>query len=702
MSALNAHPERAVRLADRLVMAQRQRFVGRAGELELFRSALQGSEPPFAVLHVYGPGGVGKTRLLGEYARVADSDGLPMVRLDGRTIEPSPGRISARPASGDAACRPASPLAALGRQPRSALLIDTYERLTPLDAWLRETFLPQLPGQMLIVIAGRNPPTSAWRMDPGWQDLVRVISLRNLPPQDSRAYLRARGIPEARHPSVLAFTHGHPLALALVADVLTRGERETFSPENAPDVVRVLLERFVQQVPSAAHRRALEVCARTRVTTEALLADVLGPADAPALFAWLRGLSFVEQGAEGLFPHDLAREVLDADLRWRDPESFRDLHARVLRSLVRRLQARTGREQQRAYFDLVYLSRNSPLMRTYYDWKAMGTAYAEPAAPEDSPAILAMVRRHEGEASERIAAYWLGRRPDAFLAFRGAGRQLAGFTAVLLLDEADPEACAADPAVAAAWQCVRRYGPLRPGERLMHHRFWMSRGGYQDRAAVTLTAAAGAPRWLTTPGLAWTFLAVADPDFREAHFTTIGFPRAPEAEFEVGGRRYGVFAHDWRVEPPLTWIERKGQLDPAVESAPAPLDWESRAPLVVLSRPDFEAAVRRALRDFTRPAALAANPLLRSRVAAEHAGGAPTPATLQALLREATETLQANPTDEKLHRAIRRTYLEPAATQELAAELLGLPFSTYRCHLSGGIGRVTEWLWRRELHGLES
>jgi hypothetical protein len=90
MSALNAHPERAVRLADRLVMAQRQRFVGRAGELELFRSALQGSEPPFAVLHVYGPGGVGKTRLLGEYARVADSDGLPMVRLDGRTIEPSP------------------------------------------------------------------------------------------------------------------------------------------------------------------------------------------------------------------------------------------------------------------------------------------------------------------------------------------------------------------------------------------------------------------------------------------------------------------------------------------------------------------------------------------------------------------------------------------------------------------------------------
>jgi hypothetical protein len=35
---------------------------------------------------------------------------------------------------------------------------------------------------------------------------------------------------------VLAFTHGHPLALALVADLLARGEQPTFTPEDAPDV----------------------------------------------------------------------------------------------------------------------------------------------------------------------------------------------------------------------------------------------------------------------------------------------------------------------------------------------------------------------------------------------------------------------------------------------------------------------------------
>src|SRR5262249_44965035 len=138
-----------------------------------------------------------------------------------------------------------APLAALDRRPRGVLLIDTYEALAPLDNWLRESFLPQLPGQTTIVIAGRHSPASAWRTDPDWSDLARIVSLRNLPPTDSREYLRARRIPEGQHQEVLEFTHGHPLALALVADLLVHGEQRSFSPEQAPDVVGVLLSRFV-------------------------------------------------------------------------------------------------------------------------------------------------------------------------------------------------------------------------------------------------------------------------------------------------------------------------------------------------------------------------------------------------------------------------------------------------------------------------
>jgi rhodanese-related sulfurtransferase len=184
-------------------------------------------------------------------------------------------------------------------------------------------------------------------------------------------------------------------------------------------------ERVVEQLPGGAHYHALEVCARTRLTTQELLNHVLGRDEAASAFEWLRGLSFIEHTPDGVVPHDLAREILDADLRWRDPEGYRDLHGRILRYLVGRLQTRTGREQQRAYFDFVYLSRTSPVMRSYYDWETMTAAYAEPANPADYDSILTMVRRHEGRASERVAEFWLRRRPDAFVAFRRAGQQLS-------------------------------------------------------------------------------------------------------------------------------------------------------------------------------------------------------------------------------------------------------------------------------------
>jgi hypothetical protein len=312
-----------------------------------------------------------------------------------------------------------------------------------------------------------------------------------------------------------------------------------------------------------------------------------------------------------------------------------------------------------------------------------------------------MVRSHEGEASACIAGYWLGRRPDAFVAFRGAGRQLDGFAAVLVDDELNAEDCAADPAILAVWQFVRRHGPLRRGERLMHHRFWMRCDAYQDPTALNVVAAVSGTRWLTASRLAWSFILTAHPEVHGPAFTAIRFQRAPEADFEVGERHYAVYAHDWRVEPPLAWLERRGGLlDFSDEAglAAEPIDAGSQAPLLVLSRPDFEEAVRQALREFSRPDVLARNPLLRSRLAAEHARGAPNPVTLKALLREASAELHGSPKTEKLFRALACTYLEPAATQELAAERLGLPFNTYRYQLAAAIKRVTDRLWQRELH----
>jgi hypothetical protein len=88
-------------------------------------------------------------------------------------------------------------------------------------------------------------------------------------------------------------------------------------------------------------------------------------------------------------------------------------------------------------------------------------------------------------------------------------------------------------------------------------RFFMHRDRYQ--AQVLASVAATASQSWTAPGLAWCFLAVANPDVMEPMFSELHIWRTREADFEVGGRRYGVFAHDWRVENAEQWLRLKAE-----------------------------------------------------------------------------------------------------------------------------------------------
>ena len=186
---------------------------------------------------------------------------------------------------------------------------------------------------------------------------------------------------------------------------------------------------------------------------------------------------------------------------------------------------------------------------------------------------------------------------------------------------------------------------------------------------------------LSWPKLCWDFIChFADANAFKPLLSYVDYQRAKDAEFEVDGVPRTVFAHDWRRVGVKQWLDL--MIDREVG-----LGFDSgnvAPPVLALSKADFVEAARDGLRELHRAEALAANPLMRSRSLRDRAGERAKPEDLRDLLEQAIDTLRANPRDEKLHRALARTYVRPARTQELAAEALGLPFSTYRRHLKRG------------------
>ena len=685
-------------LGELLASGRRRRFVGRGSEVELFQVALDVPDPPFRVLHIYGPPGIGKTTLLDRCAGLATDAGAVVVRLDGRDLLPSPTAVLEALGEVLAVSDGEGAIGEPSGGGRVVVLLDTYERLAPLDDWVRTRLLPRLPVTALAVIAGRAAPSAGWRADPAWRELLRVVSLRNLSPEDSRKYLSACGVDPARHGEVVERSHGHPLGLSLMVDVLVRGGEATGDPLT-PNLVGTLLRSFVEVVPSERHRRALEVCAVARVTTEALLRAVIEGEDAHGLFTWLRGLSFVEAGPTGVFPHDLARDALEADLRWRDPDGYRQVFRGIRGFIDARLRASRGHEQQLAISDAKYMFRRLPGVASPVDWGAWGQQYPEPAQPGDREAILDLVATWEGEESAAIAERWWELQPDGFFVVRGQDRALGGFLALLDLTRASAPDIQADPGARAAWEYARNQAPPRPSEVVTHSRFIIDRVTYQGPSpTLNATPVLTMQRYLGTPHLAWDFLALAEPELWDEYFAAADMPRAAGADFWVGRRRYGLFAHDFRRVPVGALLELVTERALAQDLTPKPQPGMS--PLLVLSQSEFSDSVRQALRDLRRPDLLSRNPLLQTRLARDLAGDEPPDAaTLEALVAAAVHGLREHPRDDKLWRAVERTYVQPAPTQERAAVALGLPFSTYRRHLTQGVDRVVSRLWDQEVYG---
>ncbi|GAA2151601.1 AAA ATPase-like protein [Humibacillus xanthopallidus] len=675
-------------LGDRIAAAQRKGFVGRADELARFTDIVTATDMPVVVVFVHGPGGCGKTALLRQFAHVSRTAGATVTSVDARELPPVAEALASA-LSPDGLPAPGS---------RSVILVDSFELMAPLEGVLRDQLLPALPADSLVVLASQRPPGPGWLADPGWSQLISVFALGNLSPAESNAFLAARGIPDDRRAPVVRFTGGHPLALALVAEtLLNRGD---FDPSGSPDVIGTLVEQFVQVVPSPRHRRALEACALVRQLTEPLLAALLGePADgaeAAAQFDWLRRLPCVDHGRAGLYLNDLAKAVIAADLQWRDPDLFTEMHRLARQYYLDRLAVASTSDHAALLMDLMFLHPElRPFLRPA-DATAAGALSTRPANPSDREPIVEMVRRHEGPESADHALHWLETAPQAWQVVSDATDLVVGALCLLRVQPDD----GGDPAMASARRELTNHPPLRTGEEATLIRFWMARDTYQDVSPVqSLIAVQLGRHYLSVPGPALTLLPFANQDAWAEFAAYADQTPMPDADFEVGGRWYAVHGHDWRVVTPTQWLSVLAQRE--VGSHP---EVPPSAHLHVMPREDFALGVRNALRELTRPDRLRASALLGTRVVTARAPASASPRDLvtalqQVVLEAVEENLKTstNQNDRRAYRMLHRTYVQPAPTLERAAEALGLPSSTFRRHLTAAVDRLTEILWNQEI-----
>ncbi|MFW0794594.1 ATP-binding protein [Gordonia sp. CPCC 205515] len=682
--------ERTPRIADRLIAERRDRsaLVGRRGELAVVARLLDDPDGP-AVLYLHGPGGVGKSCLVRAAESLATERGRACCFVDGTDIGAQRSEVLR-------ALRETDGLTADG-----VLIIDTFEAVGSLERWIRDEFLPGLPADCRVILAGRHPPAPQWRRDPAWRRLFVELPLRNLDPEDAVELLHRAGVPDDAADSLATQTYGHPLALTIAADTYGAGSAAPALPSllGNPDVVKQLLAAFVDEVQTPQQRAGLHVCGHARRVDRALLRDVLDLDDGHAddLLTWLRDRPYAVAHPDGLTLHDLVRDALDADLRWRDRQAFGDLHRRIRRVVVQRMRRSDGLAYHRAAADLLFLHRNNPVTASLFSYDDLGSMSANLVGPDDAADVRAIFERAESPLRAQWAVQCAQALPEKCYLIRDDADTPCGAVVFARLDESG-RFRATDP---VSTRICAELSTLRPAEagEVMLHQMAADAQGLDALGPVSNIVAEVSMREWASPGLGWVAISSTRGDLWSPVWDYIGFAALTELTLDDGAT-VTVYARDFLRCPFDEWL---GSLAAAETGAAPP----TSTPIgrVALCRADFDAAVRELLRDLHQPDRLRHSPLVGSRLATSEDRSSPDTTDAAAdrlvdVLRHALTILADDPHYARAERALDRTFVHPAGSQERAAEVLGLAFSTYRRHLAKGVDRVAEVLWDWDLRGV--
>jgi hypothetical protein len=639
-------------LAARLVDRDRIRFVGRTAELALLERCLE-DNPPASVVLVHGPGGIGKSTLLRELARSAQERGRETFFVEGRELPPMPDALEA--------------VLATARESEAPLvLIDTYERMTALDGYLRRGLLPSLPARTVVVIAGRGAPAPAWFAG-GWEGVATELELGALPPDEALALLATHGLDDDRAQAVVEWADGSPLALALAAD--TAAADSSWNPARGPEkpeIVRSLIRRLAESEIESVRLSALGVAAIARVTTVELLRDVLPDSDAEGAYRRLSQLTFTEPLGDGLTLHELVRKALWADLRRRDQERERELRRRI----VDHLYERARRGDLLLAIDMAHLIENTAI-KWGFGWEGSVDYRIDDVREGDAELIREALEERQFAQWWPLTQRFFAEAPERVAIARDTRDRVCGYMVCMTTTTA-PAFANEDPLLGRWLAHARAEAQL--GESVLWHDSIDLTGDRRGRVQAMLGVAGVLRSGAANPRFAYLPLNPVNPDAVE-FARAIGAEHIPELDLEFDSHRLECHRVDYGPGGLL-----------AAQRAVVYAELGLAPPHLTEPAVDIE-AVREALRNFRNPHELARSSLATGDTPEERVE------SVRVLFRAAAERAFGDSENEKLlARVLVRGYLEPAASHEQAALDLSLSRAAYFRRLRAAAERIAEYL----------
>lgn len=645
------------------------------------------------VVWVHGVGGVGKSTLLREVARRASAATMvAWMSLD--VSEARPRSLLAGVAGALGVAPPVLDLGSvLASAPNSLIFLDTFEAAASLESWLLdEAARTNAPG--LVVVGSRDAPSLRWE-SPHLSGRFEALELANFDSQEAARFLADRGVPSTQHAEMVAFTRGHPLALS----VLARAPKAEppLRLVDSPNALRALLETLVGGELTDRQRAALEAASIAPRVNEPMLAAMLDEPDVYELVRWLQSRSYVSASSRGLAVHDLVRDVVASDLAWRNPDLYQRYMIRACDVIVDRMhggpvlgeqQAATAEllwmvRRERGYADLV--STHEHLNATLERFADSGL-YLDDLSASDADHLQSLMTRCCGPRAAEVMQHWVRVRPSGVSVARGADRaEVHGVWLELPLWDLPSASIEADEATSAIAKQVRR---LKIGKReaVVIQRFYVDAVSGRDLGPTTPLSPAAELRTLSaTQDLALRFIVAPREIGWGSLWEALGYRRLDDVVFAHDGVEMAVWQLDLRGTPVADYIR-------SVFARMITARQPSSAPARVSEEADLLPAVRLALRVVRDPVELARSPLaLLVALPPESADGA----GLREVLIAAIDSLGGTSRGERWKRAILETYLAAPAPQEAIAERLGVPFRTYRDHLTQGVQELARRLPRR-------